>query len=87
MGKAQFHVSADVLALSVRNVIDFPWPEGTQIVEEDESEWHSKRRLRVVIEHPDIPETNLSPLWCRPVWRHDDSGNIVFVSWDFQEDW
>jgi len=87
MGKAQFLVSADVMASLVRDVVDFPWPGGTIILEEDDSEWKTKRRLHVTFEHPSIPETMLEPLWCNPSWHHNESGDLVFESWNFREDW
>lgn len=89
MGTAQFYVSAEFMATSVQDVIDLPWPEGTQIVEENESEWHHNRRLRVVIQHPDIPagKAGLPTIWCNPSWWRDERGELRFSSWNFREDW
>jgi len=87
MGRAQFYVSAGLLAASMRDVIDFPWPKGMIILEEDETEWQSRRCLRVIVQHPDIPESDLEPLWCVPSFFKNGAAEPEFDAWNFREDW
>lgn len=87
MGKAQFHVSADLLKALIMDVADLPWPEGTIILQENETEWKTHRRLHVTIQYSSIPDSTLEPLWCAPSWYYKDCGQPVFESWNFHEDW
>ena len=86
MGRAQFHVSGALLKALVMDVADLPWPKGTVILEEDETEWETKHWLHVVVEHPDIPDSESAPLWCKPSWWRMRDGGVTFGGWNFQED-